>query len=668
MVNPSENNRLKGEKSPYLLQHVKNPVDWFPWTKEAFHQAQKTDRPIFLSIGYSTCHWCHVMARESFMDSEVAARLNQSFVSIKVDREERPDIDKVYMAFCQALTGHGGWPLTVIMTPTGLPFFAGTYFPKKSQRGHPGLLEILAAVSREWEENRAQLLETGQQLTEKLKGFVEGEGRVGEVPLFSLDRPQEAFLLLQESFDPVYGGFGGPPKFPTPSHLFFLLRYWERTGEKKALEMVEKTLEGMYRGGLYDHLGSGFSRYSTDREWLVPHFEKMLYDNALLVPVYLEAFQVTKKEIYKQVAQEVMGYLLQEMQSPEGGFYSAQDADTEGVEGGYYLWDLEEVEGILKGDAPSFCQYYHLTAEGNFSNKNILHLLGSDLSRVNEFQGAKEKLLSYRKKRAHLFVDDKILTGWNGLLLAALSMAGRILKEASYVEAGEELVSFLFHHLYSGQRLFARYRQGEGAILGTLDDYAFLIHGLLDLYQTTQKEDYQRKAVLLQGDLDELFWDEERGGYYFYGHHGEELILRPRGAIDGALPSGNSVMAQNLLFLYQLTRQEEYRKKAGTLFQVFLQEKNALANTFLLSALLLYQRPLSLELSIDMGRESNQQLRHLIAETFLPFSTLQVKPTHGEDATLTACSGNTCYPPRKGIGEIETFFFQKNNRDRGSKM
>lgn len=653
-------NRLAQEKSPYLLQHVANPVDWYPWSREAFQKAQKTDRPIFLSSGYSTCHWCHVMARESFMDEEVAEFLNENFICIKVDREERPDIDKVYMAFCQALTGQGGWPLTVIMTPRGLPFFAGTYFPKRRKGGYPGLLEILFAVQREWQENQTDLMKTGHHLTERMKGFLEDTGRETEMDLLSFDGPKRAFRLLHQQFDAVYGGFGAAPKFPTPSHLFFLLRYWKRTGEGEALAMVEKTLEGMYRGGIFHHIGSGFSRYSTDNKWLVPHFEKMLYDNALLIWVYLEAFLATKKDLYKTVAQRVLNFLFREMSSLEGGFYSAQDADTQGVEGGYYLWDLKEIKEILGEDASAFCQFYHITAQGNFMGKNIPHLWGSDLSLEKNFHQSRERLLHYRQNRAQLFVDDKILTGWNGLLLVALAKAGRILQDKTYVQAGEDLVLFLFEKLFFHDQLLARYRHGEGGIPATLDDYAFLISGLLEIYQSTQKADYREQALLLQRQQDALFWDTDRGGYYFSGDHGEELILRPREAVDGAMPSGNSMAASNLLYLYQITGEEGYRERAETLFQVFLDKENLLSNTFLLSSLLLYQEPLSLEISIGEGQKVDEKMLQVIHQTFLPFSILTVKEAAAGEVTLTACTGKTCLPPMKGVEAVKAFLQKKH--------
>jgi len=429
-------NKLISEKSPYLLQHAHNPVDWYPWGDEAFAKAKAEDKPIFLSIGYSTCHWCHVMERECFEDEEVAALLNQGFVSIKVDREERPDIDSVYMNVCQAMTGSGGWPLTVFLTPEGHPFFAGTYFPKHSRYGGVGFVELLKAIREKWAENREELEGLGKEIMDRIAAQM-NESSLGEP---NSELLHGGYRSLEKSFDPVYGGFGGAPKFPTPHHLLFLLRYWKRFQKPPALEMVEKTLLAMYCGGIFDHIGFGFSRYSTDRQWLVPHFEKMLYDNALLSLAYLEAYQATGKAFYAKVARDIFTYILRDMTSPEGGFYTAEDADSEGVEGKFYLWTPDEVKDVLGADdGEYFCGLYDITEKGNFEGKNILNLLDKmpelsldgvigpdEAERGNPLKNERvdalrNKLFAAREKRVHPFKDDKILTSWNGLMIASLA-------------------------------------------------------------------------------------------------------------------------------------------------------------------------------------------------------------------------------------------------------
>jgi len=573
-------NRLAKEKSPYLLQHAYNPVDWYPWGEEAFEKAKKENKPIFLSVGYSTCHWCHVMERECFEDEEVAALLNQGFVSVKVDREERPDIDSIYMNVCQAMTGSGGWPLTVFLTPEGHPFFAGTYFPKHSRYGRIGLIELLRAIREKWEDNREQLQELGKEII----------GRIAEVMNESAPGEPHAELLhggyrtLENSFDPVYGGFGSAPKFPTPHHLLFLLRYWKRFQEPKALEMVEKTLLAMYCGGIFDHIGFGFSRYSTDRRWLVPHFEKMLYDNALLGLVYLEAYQATGKGFYAKVARDVFTYILRDMTSPEGGFYTAVDADSEGVEGKFYLWSPDEVKEVLGDeDGEYFCSLYDITEKGNFEGKSIPNLLakmpdlspdgGSGLDQAGErgnpliserVDSLRKKLFAAREKRVHPFKDDKILTSWNGLMIAALARGAWTLGEQSYAEAAAKAANFLLEKLRRDDgRLLARYRDGEAAYPAYLDDYAFLAWGLLELYQATFKAKYLEKAIRLTREMYALFWDDEEGGFYFSAKDQDEgLGARGKEIADLAIPSGNSVAAWNLLHLSRLTGKEDFNDQA----------------------------------------------------------------------------------------------------------
>lgn len=569
MINPERiPNRLANEKSPYLLQHAYNPVDWYPWGKDAFEKANAEDKPIFLSIGYSTCHWCHVMERESFEDHEVADYLNKYFISIKVDREERPDVDHIYMEVCQALTGHGGWPLTIIMTPEQKPFFAGTYFPKSDRMGMQGLMSILKAVTNAWQNNRAALIDSGNRIL----SFINKENNSIEYDI-SKDLFNIAFSSYKKYFDSDYGGFGNAPKFPTPHNLMFLLRYWKISNDQKALDMVEKTLDAMYQGGIYDHIGFGFCRYSTDRKWLVPHFEKMLYDNALLAMTYLEAFQATKNSKYGLIAKDILSYVLRDMTSPEGGFYCAEDADSEGEEGKFYLWTYDEVLTSLgKDDGVAFCRFYDITQKGNFDGKNISNLINKDytLEDFKKYDSLREKLFKERDKRIHPFKDDKILTSWNGLMIGAMAMAGRILHDKSYTLAAIRAVDFIFDNLIREDgRLLSRYRDGKADIPAYSEDYAFLVMGLIELYETTYESTYLKKAITLSDELIKLFWDSKAGGLFIYGIDSEQLITRPKTIYDGAIPSGNSVAALNLMKLSRLTGRYDFEEKATDILKAF---------------------------------------------------------------------------------------------------
>lgn len=551
-----KSNRLINEKSPYLLQHAHNPVDWFSWSKEAFDKARREDKPIFLSIGYSTCHWCHVMERESFEDEEVAEVLNKYFVSIKVDREERTDIDSIYMTFCQAFTGRGGWPLTVILTPDKKPFFAGTYFQKES------LIELLNKVNDLWQKDKESLIKDSEDVVNEIKRYekVKGGAKLDESII------KETAAALKSSFQRNYGGFSRAPKFPTPHNLYFLLRYYYVYKDEEALDIVEKNLMYMYKGGIFDHIGFGFSRYSTDEKWLVPHFEKMMYDNALLSLVYTEAYCLTKKAIYKEVAEKIYSYILRDMTSPEGGFYSAEDADSEGVEGKFYLWELDEIETVLgKEKSGIFTDIYDITNKGNFEGVNIPNLIRTSLDKIENNEGLKkelevmrEKLFQYREGRVHPFKDDKILTSWNGLTIASLSYAGKVLNNNDYIKASKKAADFIIENLIREDgRLLARYRDGEAANLAVLEDYAFFVFGLIELYQASFEVKYLDKALELNNQMIELFMDEE-GGFYLYGKDGEELIMRPKEIYDGAIPSGNSVAAQNLIRLRDLSGNFEF--------------------------------------------------------------------------------------------------------------
>lgn len=555
MINKETNaNRLAGEKSPYLLQHADNPVNWYPWCSEAFTQAAQRDVPVFLSIGYSTCHWCHVMAHEAFEDEEVAALLNDGFVSIKVDREERPDIDSVYMSVCQAMTGSGGWPLTIIMTPDKKPFFAGTYFPKHRKYGAPGLLELLSAVTDKWLYDRAALLEQGQRITDFLQEQSQNDTATA---VSAEDLVSKASRYFSKAFDPKWGGFGPAPKFPSAHNLLFLLAQ----KDKKLSAMANKTLTQMYRGGIFDHIGGGFCRYSTDQMWLVPHFEKMLYDNALLLLAYAQAGKESGKSLYQQVTDRIVRYVLRELTHKEGGFYCSQDADSEGEEGKYYVFTPAEIKEVLGREAGlAFCRRFDITKEGNFEGKNIPNLI--ERPDYEEFPAEYMllKLYRYRQHRISLHKDDKILTSWNGLMIAALSRAARLLDRPDYLEAALQAEDFIWHHLHQGSgRLLTRYRDGESAFAGTLEDYAFFSWALLECYSSTFDEEYLKRAVSVADQLLELFFDEADGGCFLYAKDSEQLIIRPKETYDGAMPSGNSVAALVMRKLAFFTGEERWR-------------------------------------------------------------------------------------------------------------
>lgn len=552
-------NRLKNEKSPYLFQHKDNPVDWYPWCREAFQKAADEDKPVFLSIGYSTCHWCHVMAHESFEDAEIAEQLNRDFVCIKVDREERPDIDAVYMAVCQAVTGAGGWPLTIIMTPEQKPFFAGTYFPKQHRYGQPGLKELLKRVADLWKRDREKLLNAGDQIVEAIN---QGQPSGGNEPNRAL--LHEAYGLFHRQFDSKWGGFGSAPKFPAPHNLLFLMRYSLLEAAPDALEMAQTTLDAMACGGLQDHIGGGFSRYSTDEKWLVPHFEKMLYDNALLIMAYLKAFQLTKLERYADTARRTADYILRELTDEQGGFYCGQDADSDSVEGKYYVFTPEESEAVLgKEDGQAFNRLYGITAAGNFEGKSIPNRIGQT---EDGWQAKDERLLKlyqYRLNRVKLHKDDKILLSWNAWTILALSQAGRILGDDRYLHAARRAQQFIENNMTDQNgRLYLRWRDGEAAHIGQLEDYAVYALALLELYRAAFEPEYLNEAICRARQMIELFEDQENGGYFITASDAERLIARPKETYDGALPSGNSVAAMVLQRLAMLTGETEWQEAA----------------------------------------------------------------------------------------------------------
>ncbi|MCJ7547341.1 MAG: thioredoxin domain-containing protein [Deltaproteobacteria bacterium] len=665
-------NKLISEKSPYLLQHAQNPVDWYPWGAAAFNRAHKENKPIFLSIGYSTCHWCHVMEKESFEDPEVARLLNETFICIKVDREERPDIDNTYMTVCQMMIGSGGWPLTIIMTPDKKPFFATTYIPKETRFGRIGMKEIVPSIKVLWEERRNELLTSAEQIAGALDQ-IEREAReplgseLGEGTL------KTAYDQLARSFDAQNGGFGTAPKFPTPHNLMFLLRYWRRTGDKRALGMVEKTLEAMRLGGIYDHVGFGFHRYATDSRWFLPHFEKMLYDQALLAMAHIEAYQATDGNgAYEQTAREIFSYVLRDMMHPEGGFYSAEDADSEGEEGRFYLWTLDEVERVLsQEEAALIARVFNVKEKGNFqeeatggeTGKNILFLenplaaIASDLAiplevLIQRLGTARVRLLEARAKRVRPHKDDKILTDWNGLMIAALAKGDQVFDEPRYAEAARQSADFILTRLVDARgRLYHRYRDGEAAIEAFLDDYAFLCWGLIELYEATFETSYLQKALDLNAMMLKYFWDRERGGFYFTADDADRVLVRKKEIYDGAVPSGNAVAMLNLQRLARLTGHQEYVEKAAALARTFSDAvmQSPGAHTQLLIALDLARGP-SYEVVIvgDPQAEDTKAMVGALRKAFVPNKVVIFRPPNEEAPTITRLAGFT-----KDLGSLD---------------
>lgn len=548
-------NALINEKSPYLLQHAENPVNWLPWGEEAFARAQREDKPVFLSIGYSTCHWCHVMAHESFEDAQVAEVLNRYFIAVKVDREERPDVDAVHIRVCRLLTGSAGWPLTIIMTPQQQPFFAGTYLPKNNTGGRPGLLQLLRAVNDKWRHSREELLKAGRDVAALIAEPVHDAAAPSETLL------KAAAAQLSASYDEEYGGFGSAPKFPSPHSLIFLQRYAHYTGEKKPRQELENTLRQMYRGGIYDHFGGGFARYSTDREWLAPHFEKTLYDNAMLALCYTEAWQNGRMALYRQVAESTLDYCLRELRSPEGGFYCGQDADSGGDEGAYYLFTPQEVKSLLgEDDGRHFCECYDITDEGNFHGRSIPNLLlNTRWNFVPEGYGEfRQRLRESRREHMRLGRDEKILTAWNGMMLMALARAARAFDSSRYLAAAERLEEFAAERLGTGRDMHACFCGGEARLPAQLDDYAFWGLGLLELYRADFNPEHILSAERAAGEILLRFADAD-GGFCRTAADAERLIIRPKEVFDGASPSGNSAAAQLFVSLARLTGEEKWR-------------------------------------------------------------------------------------------------------------
>jgi uncharacterized protein len=654
-------NRLIHEKSPYLLQHAYNPVDWYAWKAETFETAKREDKPIFLSIGYSTCHWCHVMERESFEDPEVAELMNQAFVSVKVDREERPEIDNAYMKVCQMVTGSGGWPLTIIMTPDQRPFFAATYIPKEDSFGRMGMMSLIPRIREFWKTRRPDVVNSSDEIVAALRKI--------SAPLSSGTLDEQvldlAFQDLRARFDEQHGGFGHAPKFPTPHNLFFFLRYWKRHDSGAALDMVERTLESMRRGGIYDHVGFGFHRYSTDAHWLVPHFEKMLYDQALLALAYTEAYQATRNGGYARTAVEILSYVSRDLTSHEGGFYSAEDADSEGVEGKFYLWTESEIGRLLSVDeADLVARAFNVSANGNFEDQgsdgpeggNILHQTESHQAiasrlgiSVHEYesrwQAGREKLFNARERRIHPHKDDKTLADWNGLMIAAFARAAQVLGESRYAETARRAADFVLTRMrLPDGGLLHSYREGQASVDGNVDDYAFMTWAMLELYEATFNVQHLQAALDLTTRTLRDFWDDDQGGFYFTARTSEEVLVRSKEIYDGAVPSGNSVAVLNLIRLARMTGRSEFEESAWKTARAFartLRESPA-AHTQMMLGLDFATGP-SFEVVISGKREApdTRAMLDAIRSQFLPNKVVLFRPDDADGRELARLAAFT---------------------------
>lgn len=645
---------LINETSPYLLQHASNPVDWYPWCSEAFERARKEDKPVFLSIGYSTCHWCHVMAHESFENAVTAKVLNDSFIAIKVDREERPDIDNVYMSVCQAFTGSGGWPMSIFMTWDKKPFFAGTYFPAYPRYGMPGFNSLLNTVKEQWESNRNSLLKSAGQVVSQLKRQEQGSKNpdsVGEGDSLY----NKAFNIFAETFDSVAGGFGTAPKFPSAHNILFLILYAKQNNNEKAFGMASKTLIQMRKGGIFDHIGYGFSRYSTDQYFLVPHFEKMLYDNAMLIIAYLAAYSYadnfTDKEIFLDTAIKTADYILREMVSTDGGFYSAQDADSEGMEGKFYTWSFDEIIEVLgreKGE--EFARVFDITYGGNFEGTNIPNLLKSGIIN-NNFNGEIKKLYNYRKKRTKLHLDDKHLVSWSSMMAAAFAMLYRVSGDRKYLETTLKAGLFIEENLCSRAGLYTSCRNGKCSGKGFLNDYAFYTAALIEIYNSTLDKSYLDKAEHFCNEAVKRFADNENGGYFLSEPLDNELFINPKETYDGAMPGGNSAMSYNFTRLYNLTQKGVYKGLAEKQFSFMeLKAKDYPAGySMFLIAKMLYENP---PVHITVVLEKNKKPGDIDIMEDMPFlADIEVIQEDGEHfllnnkTTYYVCKNHACLPP-----------------------
>lgn len=684
-------NRLAREKSPYLLQHASNPIEWFAWDEEAFDTAKREDKPVFLSIGYSACHWCHVMEKESFEDEKVATVLNKVFVCIKVDREERPDLDNFYMDICELLTGSGGWPLTILMTPERRVFFAGTYISRESHYGRPGIIELAEQVEDIWQHRRNDIL----SITKKIESNLECNSETSDVAELGKDVLDDGYEKLVLNFDEKFGGWGHGLKFPSAVNVMFLLRYWRRNMSSSGLKMVEKTLQNMRAGGIFDQVGFGFHRYSTDEEWVVPHFEKMLYDQALLTLAYLEAYQVTKRVEYKRTVEEILEYVLRDLASSEGGFYSSQDADSEGTEGKFYLWTIDQIKQALPTNLDFALKVFGVTSGSNFKigasegvvGVNILHLngsfqsLASDLMMSTEGFASKlhkvcEDLFIIREKRVHPSVDDKILTDWNGLTIAALARAFQVLGEQKYLVAAINATDFVLNKMRKdGKRVFHRFAKGEVSVEGFLDDYAFFIWGLIEIYEAVFDVRYLRAALDLAAVMHSKFWDEDRGGFYNTSVERQEKgTLRKKELFDRAVPSGNSVALLNLLRLAKLTDNMELEKTAKNSARVFSSKIRERPDAYLFALVALdfiLRTSYKVVLVGEPLRKDTIDMLAALRENFAPNIVLLFNPAHEESrnplavsqwaipykelegkATVYVCRNQTCLPPTNNIADV----------------
>ncbi len=676
-------NRLIHEKSPYLLQHAYNPVDWYPWGEEAFEKAKRENKPVFLSIGYSTCHWCHNMARESFEDEEIASSLNEHFVPVKVDREERPDIDEVYMKVCQAVTGQGGWPLTVILTPEKVPVFAGTYFPRERRYNLPGMNDLLPALADKWNREREEMEKNGMDVLEALKA----PRQKNDEKIITHETLRRAAVELKDRHDPQYGGFGSAPKFPMPHTLTYLLRWWYRDGDEGALQVVYHTLEQMQKGGIFDHVGYGFHRYSVDEKWFLPHFEKMLYDQALLAEAYLEAYQASGVQEFSDTAHKIFTYVLDDMQDPGGAFYAAENAESEGEEGRYYLWDYGELLELLgpeKGELVA--AFFGATEDGNLGDgKNLLYTPLREKDFVQQhnlnlrewhftLEESRKKLLEGRAERVRPSTDDKILTSWNGLMIGALARGAPALKSGFYLEQACRAADFILENLQAEDgRLYRRYRAGEVSIDGFLEDYAFFVSALLDLFEASQIPRYLEKAMELNGKMMELFSGDNGGGFYFSPDAGE-LPLNPMEAYDGAVPSANSAAALNLLRLSHFTADQNLEKRARGVIESFSRDIQRAPSAFtaLLSAADFALGPVEqIILAGEPGEKESGRMFQLLHTRFLPrrivlFNAsaarerlkqncpfLEGKTPLENRPTAYVCRGYTCRAPVQSAEDLD---------------
>lgn len=670
-------NRLASQKSPYLMQHQHNPVDWFPWGPEAFEYAQSAQKPIFLSIGYSTCHWCHVMERESFENDEIARFLNEHFISIKVDREERPDVDKIYMNFVQAMTGQGGWPLNVFLTPDRKPFFGGTYFPPANNpHGRPGFLQVLQQLAAVWKNQQAEVESSASHIQQQLSAFA-SQADSANTAMPGNEALDRAAALLKEHFDPQHGGFGRAPKFPQPSQPRFLMNYAATREDDEARQMVLLTCDRMAAGGINDQLGGGFARYSVDAEWLVPHFEKMLYDNAQLVQLYLDAFLVSEEQRYAETVRQTIQYVLRDMTHPDGGFFSAEDADSEGHEGKFYCWTREELERLL--DPSEYLvavRYFGITEQGNFidhshphplQKQNVLSIVASSLDdpEMALLNSAKAKMLSERGRRVRPHLDDKILASWNGLMLGALARAGAVLQEESWLNAARKNLEFLQTHLWdkSGKVLYHRWRDGERDEVQLHAAYAFLLSGVIDLYEATLEPDCLVFAISLAESMIKTFCDRERGG--FWQSASSDLIIRVKEDYDGAEPSGNSVATLALLRLGKIAGREDFIETARAALKFFAGriEREPQEVPVMLQALsFAMEEPRRVVITGDPADPGARALLYASHQVYQPNRVIlgtqgPVEPfarTLSKDATPQAfiCSGTACQPPVNTAGEV----------------